>query len=157
MITAQHLEVRAGAHLLMENVTFRVAPGDKVGLVGPQRRRQDHADPDPGRRGAAGRRAPSTRTGDVGYLPQDPRSGDPEQLTRDRILSARGLDDVVRRLRAAEAAMGSDDPPIRERAMRRYTRADAELHAGRRVLRRVRGRPDRGQPGHRGPAARRSR
>ncbi len=34
MITAQHLEVRAGARLLMEDVTFRVAAGDKVGLVG---------------------------------------------------------------------------------------------------------------------------
>ena len=34
MITAQHLEVRAGARLLMENVSFRVAAGDKVGLVG---------------------------------------------------------------------------------------------------------------------------
>ena len=44
--------------------------------------------------------------------------------------SARGLDDVVRRLRQAETEMGSDDPAVRERAMRRYERADAELHAG---------------------------
>ena len=51
-------------------------------------------------------------------------------LARERILSARGLDDVVRRLRAAETEMGSDDPDVRERAMRRYARADAELHAG---------------------------
>jgi ATPase subunit of ABC transporter with duplicated ATPase domains len=34
MITAQKLEVRAGARLLMEDVSFRVAAGDKVGLVG---------------------------------------------------------------------------------------------------------------------------
>ena len=32
---------------------------------------------------------------EVGYLPQDPRSGDPEMAALDRILSARGLDDVV--------------------------------------------------------------
>ena len=51
-------------------------------------------------------------------------------LARDRILSARGLDDVVRRLRAAEAEMGSDDLQVRDRAMKRYTRADADLHAG---------------------------
>ena len=51
-------------------------------------------------------------------------------LARERILSARGLDDVVRRLRAAETEMGSDDPDVRDRAMRRYERADAELHAG---------------------------
>ena len=47
-------------------------------------------------------------SGSVGYLPQDPRTGDPEVLARERILSARGLDDVVRRLRQAEAEMGSD-------------------------------------------------
>jgi ATPase subunit of ABC transporter with duplicated ATPase domains len=34
MINAQQLEVRVGARLLMENVSFRVAAGDKVGLVG---------------------------------------------------------------------------------------------------------------------------
>jgi enoyl-CoA hydratase len=34
MITVHQLEVRAGARLLMEDVTFRVAAGDKVGLVG---------------------------------------------------------------------------------------------------------------------------
>src|SRR3989337_2307831 len=34
MITAHKLEVRAGARLLMSDVSFRVAPGDKVGLVG---------------------------------------------------------------------------------------------------------------------------
>ena len=34
MITAHHLEVRAGARLLMDDVSLRVAAGDKVGLVG---------------------------------------------------------------------------------------------------------------------------
>ena len=34
MISAQKLEVRAGARLLMHDVSFRVGPGDKVGLVG---------------------------------------------------------------------------------------------------------------------------
>src|SRR6476469_9615172 len=125
MITAHQLEVRAGARLLMENVSFRVAAGDKVGLVG---------------RNGAGKTtltkilarealpaAGSVQSnGEVGYLPQDPRIGDPEVLARDRILSARGLDDVVRRLRAAEVEMGSDDDEIRERAMKRWSRADAE-------------------------------
>ena len=38
-------------------------------------------------------------------------------LSRDRILSARGLDSVVRRLRESETEMGSDDPIVRDRAM----------------------------------------
>jgi ATPase subunit of ABC transporter with duplicated ATPase domains len=129
MITAHQLEVRAGARLLMENVSFRVAPGDKVGLVG-----RNGAGKTTLTKILAGEALPAsgsvTATGEVGYLPQDPRIGDPDVLARDRILSARGLDDAVRRLRAAEAEMGSDDPEIAERAMKRYARADADLHAG---------------------------
>ena len=34
MITASALEVRAGARLLMADVSFRVAAGDKIGLIG---------------------------------------------------------------------------------------------------------------------------
>ena len=50
-------------------------------------------------------------------------------LSRERILSARGLDSVVRRLRAAEVEMGSDDADVRDKAMQSYERADAALHA----------------------------
>jgi ATPase subunit of ABC transporter with duplicated ATPase domains len=129
MITAHQLEVRAGARLLMDNVSFRVAAGDKVGLVG-----RNGAGKTTLTKILAGEALPAsgnvTSTGAVGYLPQDPRTGDPEVLARERILSARGLDDVVRRLRAAEDEMGSADPQVADRAMRRWTRADAELHAG---------------------------
>ncbi|HJR37924.1 MAG TPA: ABC-F family ATP-binding cassette domain-containing protein [Nocardioidaceae bacterium] len=128
MITAHQLEVRAGARLLMENVSFRVAAGDKVGLVG-----RNGAGKTTLTKILSGEALPAsgkvTTTGEVGYLPQDPRTGDLDTLARDRILSARGLDDVVRRLRAAEREMGSDDPDRREKAMKRYERADAELHA----------------------------
>ena len=129
MITAQHLEVRAGARLLMQDVSFRVAAGDKVGLVG-----RNGAGKTTLTKILAGEGLPASgtvhATGSVGYLPQDPRTGDPDVLARERILAARGLDDVVRRLRAAEQEMGSDKPSVRERAMRRYERADADLHAG---------------------------
>ncbi|NYG57737.1 ATPase subunit of ABC transporter with duplicated ATPase domains [Nocardioides daedukensis] len=128
MITAQQLEVRAGARLLMENVNFRVAAGDKVGLVGRNGAGKttltkilaQEAQPASGK---------VLTSGEIGYLPQDPRTGDPEVLAMDRILSARGLDDVVRRLRTAEIEMASEDPVVSERAMKRYTNADNELHA----------------------------
>ena len=129
MITAHQLEVRAGARLLMQDVSFRVAAGDKVGLVG-----RNGAGKTTLTRILAGEGLPAagqvTSTGSVGYLPQDPRTGDPEVAALDRILSARGLDDVVRRLREAEQEMASDDEAVRERGMRRYSRADNELHAG---------------------------
>ncbi|HET8561479.1 MAG TPA: ABC-F family ATP-binding cassette domain-containing protein [Marmoricola sp.] len=129
MITAHDLEVRVGARLLMEGVNFRIAAGDRVGLVG-----RNGAGKTTLTRILAGEALPAAgtvqRSGSIGYLPQDPRTGDLEIRARDRILSARGLDEVVRRLRGAEEAMGSDDPDERDRAMRRYERADAELHAG---------------------------
>src|SRR6478672_5105331 len=120
MITAQKLEVRAGARLLMEDVTFRIAAGDKVGLVG-----RNGAGKTTLTRILAGEGTPADgqvlRSGEVGYLPQDPRVGDPEVIARDRILSARGLDDVVRRLREAEVEMADEDPKIHERGTRSCT------------------------------------
>ncbi len=129
MITLHDLEVRAGARLLMEHVSFRVAAGDKVGLVG-----RNGAGKTTLTRIIAGEGLPAggtvQRTGEIGYLPQDPRNADPEVLALHRILSARGLDDAIRRLREAEQEMGAEDPDVRERAMRKYERADAALHAG---------------------------
>ena len=129
MLTATGLEVRAGAALLLESASFRIGPGDRVGLVG-----RNGAGKTTLTRILAGEAQPAagqvTRTGSVGYLPQDNRTGDLDVAARERILSARGLHDVVRRLREAEQQMGSDDPDVQDRAMRRYSRADAELHAG---------------------------
>jgi ATPase subunit of ABC transporter with duplicated ATPase domains len=128
MITARHLHVRAGARVLVDDASFRIGPGDKVGLVG-----RNGAGKTTMTRILAGEALPAagevTRSGAVGYLPQDPRTGDLHVLALDRILSARGLDDVVRRLRQSEEQMGDADPTVSERAMERYTRADAELHA----------------------------
>ncbi|HET6562485.1 MAG TPA: ABC-F family ATP-binding cassette domain-containing protein [Marmoricola sp.] len=129
MITVHDLEVRAGARLLMEHVTFRVAAGDKVGLVG-----RNGAGKTTLTRILAGEGLPAggkvMRSGEIGYLPQDPRTSDPEVLALHRILSARGLDDAVRRLREAEHEMGADDAGRRDKAMKKYERADAALHAG---------------------------
>jgi ATPase subunit of ABC transporter with duplicated ATPase domains len=129
MITVHDLEVRAGARLLMEHVTFRVAAGDKVGLVG-----RNGAGKTTLTRILAGEGLPAggtvQRTGEIGYLPQDPRTSDPEVLALHRILSARGLDDAVRKLAEAGLEMASDDPGLRDKAMRKYERADAALHAG---------------------------
>jgi ATPase subunit of ABC transporter with duplicated ATPase domains len=128
VITVSGLEVRAGARLLMEDVSFRIGSGDRVGLVGRNGAGKTTLTKILAQEGlpAAGT---VTSSGTIGYLPQDPRTGDPEVLSRDRILSARGLDVVVRRLREAETDMGSDDPDVRDRAMRRYENADAALHA----------------------------
>ena len=128
MLTATAIELRAGARVLMDDVTFRIAPGDRVGLVG-----RNGAGKTTLTRALAGEVEPAagelTRSGTVGYLPQDPRTGDLDVLARDRILAARGLSAVVRGLRATEGEMASADVETHERAMRRYTRLEAEFQA----------------------------
>ncbi|MEU1879988.1 ABC-F family ATP-binding cassette domain-containing protein [Streptosporangium sp. NPDC020072] len=129
MITVCGVGVRAGARLLLSDVSFSVSPGDRVGLVG--------------RNGAgkttllsvlAGLSEPAggtvTRRGPVGFLAQDSRAADQSVSVTDRILSARGLDAVSRRLRVAEGAMAGAEGPALERAMARYARAEAEFQAG---------------------------
>mgnify|MGYP002650287867 CR=1 FL=1 len=64
-----------------------------------------------------------TRSGEIGYLPQDPRTGDLTVTARQRILSARGLDRIVTDRRTAEQRMSSADPETLERAMARFARA----------------------------------
>ncbi|GAA1607212.1 ABC-F family ATP-binding cassette domain-containing protein [Kribbella hippodromi] len=128
MITVSNLEVRVGARQLLAPASFRVGPGDKVGLVGRNGAGKTTLTKILAGEGLAADGS-VTRSGEIGYLPQDPRTGDLEVLARDRILSARGLDDVVRRLRSAEKSMGSTDEKTRAKGMRRYERAEADLHA----------------------------
>jgi ATPase subunit of ABC transporter with duplicated ATPase domains len=128
VISAQGLELRAGARILLSDVDLRIAAGDKVGLVG-----RNGAGKTTLTKVLAGEGQPAagtvTASGAVGYLPQDPRTGDLDQKARSRILGARGLDAVVERLRAAEAAMAGDDEQQRERAMSRYHRLESEFLA----------------------------
>ena len=128
MLQVKDVEVRAGAQLLLSPVSFQVLGGDRIGLVG-----RNGAGKTTLTRILAGDALPAsgqvTRTGQLGYLPQDPRAGDPEQLARDRILGARGLDHVMRRLRDAEEQMAASDGDARDQAMDAYTRAENALQA----------------------------
>ena len=126
MIAASGIELRAGSRLLLDGATFRIAPGDRVGLVG-----RNGAGKTTLTKVLAGQGQPAagsvTSTGEVGYLPQDPRTGDLHVLARDRILSARGLDRIITQMREAEGAMASADDETRDKAMRRYSRLEGEF------------------------------
>src|SRR5699024_5223199 len=64
-----------------------------------------------------------TRQGQVGYLPQDPRTGDPDQSARARILDARGLGSLRNRMNDATERMALDGE-TGEAAMREYSRLE---------------------------------
>ena len=126
MITVNDLELRAGARLLLEHASFQVAAGDKIGLVGRNGAGKTTllrilaAEGQP----AAGK-VLSNET--IGYLPQDTRSGDLDALATDRILQARGLDEVMAGMRRAEAGMADADPDRRDAAVRRYSQLEERL------------------------------
>ncbi|AXN44216.1 putative ABC transporter ATP-binding protein YheS [Mycobacterium marinum] len=122
MITATDLEVRAGARILLspDGPDLRVQPGDRIGLVG-----RNGAGKTTTLRILAGESEPYagsvTRSGEIGYLPQDPKEGDLEVLARDRVLSARGLDVLLTDLEKQQALMAEvADDAARDRAIRRY-------------------------------------
>jgi ATPase subunit of ABC transporter with duplicated ATPase domains len=103
----------------MEDVNFRVAAGDKIGLVG-----RNGAGKTTLTKVLAGELLPSKggvdRSGELGYLPQDPRSGDPDELARTRILNARGLGTIVLEMQDATLGMASTDPAVSAAAMKKY-------------------------------------
>ncbi|GHH78715.1 ABC-F family ATP-binding cassette domain-containing protein [Promicromonospora soli] len=128
MITAHGVELRVGARVLLSEATFRVASGDRIGLVG-----RNGAGKTTLTKTLAGETQPSggqiVRGTDIGYLPQDPRTGDLDVLAMDRVLSARNLDKVIAQMRRAEGEMASADPATHEAAMERYPKLEARFLA----------------------------
>ncbi|MCE5288056.1 MAG: ATP-binding cassette domain-containing protein [Nocardiaceae bacterium] len=122
MITATDLEVRAGVRTLLTapGPALRVQAGDRIGLVG-----RNGAGKTTTLRILAGEGEPYAgtvvRSGDLGYLPQDPREGDLDVLAKDRVLSARGLDSLLRKLEKLHVLMAElVDDAERDRAIREY-------------------------------------
>lgn len=128
MIAVTDLEIRIGARVLMSQVNFRVARGDKIGLVG-----RNGAGKTTLTKILAGDGQPDVgtvdRIGEIGYLPQDPRSGDPEELAKNRILNARGLGSILMQLEQTALDMGSVDEAVYEKAMRRYSVLEEQFQA----------------------------
>jgi ATPase subunit of ABC transporter with duplicated ATPase domains len=126
MLTANGLEVRAGARLLLDAATFRIGPGDRVGLVG-----RNGAGKTTLCRILAGEGTPAAgtvdRTSTVGYLPQDPRTGDLDIIARDRVLSARGIDQLMRDMEKAQVEL--TERPDDDALIRRYGRLEEQFTA----------------------------
>ena len=116
MISVTGLELRAGSRILLADTTLRVLPGDRIGLVG-----RNGAGKTTTLKVLAGEGMPYAgqveRRGPVGYLPQDPRTGDLHVTARDRVLSARGLDTLLTDMAKLEIELETSSD---ERLIRRY-------------------------------------
>jgi ATPase subunit of ABC transporter with duplicated ATPase domains len=129
VITATDLELRAGSRILLSGATLRVQPGDRIGLVGrngagkttSMRVLAGEGEP---YGGAVGANSP------VGYLPQDPREGDLRVSAKDRVLSARGLDEMLREMEKAQTAMAElVDGEQNDKVVRAYGRIEERFSA----------------------------
>ncbi|CAB0555297.1 ABC transporter ATP-binding protein [Corynebacterium diphtheriae] len=131
MIVTNDFEVRVGARTLLNapGQHLRVQPGDRIGLVG-----RNGAGKTTTMRILAGETQPYggsvIRSGDIGYLPQDSREGNIDQTARDRVLSARGLDQIQSSMeRQQEIMETTEDEKKRDAAIRKYSRLEEHYHA----------------------------
>jgi ATPase subunit of ABC transporter with duplicated ATPase domains len=122
MLAVRNLSVEVGGRLTLEEATFTVRAGDKVGLVGRNGAGKTSllkvlgGDSEP----AAG---VVTCQGQLGFLTQDPRrlvQVDSSNALA-HVLAGRGLDEMAERLEKLRASM-EEDPS--ERAVSRYARAE---------------------------------
>jgi len=129
LITATDLELRAGSRILISGATLRVQPGDRIGLVG-----RNGAGKTTSMRVLAGEGEPYSgavgANSPVGYLPQDPREGDLTVTAKDRVLSAKGLDEMLRKMEKAQTAMAElVDGAQNDKAVRDYGRIEERFSA----------------------------
>lgn len=129
MLQVNRLQVEVGGRVLVEDATFTIRAGDKVGLVG-----RNGAGKTTLLKTLAGERPAHggsiVQKGELGYLPQEPRirgaDGDTTALTY--ILSGRGFDEALVRLEKLRVQL--EETPD-ERNVERFTKAeDAFRFAG---------------------------
>ena len=111
----------------MKNASFRIDKGMRIGLVGRNGAgktttmrllagESDH--------GAAEYSGTITNNGKIGYLAQDTHIGDQSLTARERIISVRGIDQIIAKIRKAEHEMSTTEGNRQVKAMERYVRLD---------------------------------
>ena len=131
MINVQDFSLRIGPRDLVNHASFRIDKGMCIGLVGrngagkttTMRLLAGEGD----RGGAAEYTGTILSNGTVGYLAQDTHVGDPSMKARDRIISVRGIDSIIARIRKAEHEMSTTEGARQQRAMERYVKLDQQF------------------------------
>jgi ATPase subunit of ABC transporter with duplicated ATPase domains len=122
MLIAEKLSVEIGGKLIVDDVSFRVVPGDKVGIVG-----RNGAGKTSMLKVLAGETQPVTGkitiSGGLGYLNQEAKVDDQAALSRvvDRVISGRGLDHLSEELEKVRLDMELDPS---DSNIRKFTRKE---------------------------------
>jgi ATPase subunit of ABC transporter with duplicated ATPase domains len=131
MILVRDLDIDAGARRLLSGVSFSVQPGDKIGLVGP-----NGAGKTTLLRTLAGMSRPAgghaAGNGTIGYLSQEAALAeldDPRATALERVLQARDIGALERRMEATRLEMEAATGEARDRLIRRFSRMDDEFTA----------------------------
>lgn len=130
VINVSDLGIRIGARTLFSGANFRIDKGMRIGMVGRNgagkttmmRFLAGETD-----RGQAELDGTITRRGSVGYLSQDTRVGEAQMSAHERIVSVRGIDKTIARIRKAENEMATTTGARQTKAMERYVRLDHEF------------------------------
>ncbi len=130
MLLARELRIEVGPRTLLEGASFSLNPGDKVGLVG-----RNGAGKTTLMRTLAGHLAPAdgriAKRGTIGYLSQesDLPSIDHDVTALERILTARQIGDLLRRMEEVRRKMEREEGEARDRLIKRFARMDDEFAA----------------------------
>ena len=131
MIIARDVVIEAGAKLLLSEASFSVHDGDKIGLVGP-----NGAGKTTLLRTLAGELEPVDglirRSGVIGYLSQEAalkELADNEVTALERVLMARDIGNLERRMEIVRQQMEAATGDERDRLIRRFSRLDDEFTA----------------------------
>ena len=131
MLVARDLRIELGTRLLLEDASFSVQPGDKVGLVG-----RNGAGKTTLLRTLVGYQPPTSgtvlRSGNLGYFSQEAALPDlerPDMTALERILAARQIGAMLRKIEETRRKMERLEGNARDQAILRHARLHDEFEA----------------------------
>jgi ATPase subunit of ABC transporter with duplicated ATPase domains len=131
MLIVRDLRIEVGPRVLLDGASFTLQSGDKVGLVG-----RNGAGKTTLMRTLVGFRSPAAgsiiRSGNLGYFSQEavlPDLERPDMSALERILAAREIGAMLRRIEDTRRKIERLDGEARDRAIKRFARLQDEFEA----------------------------
>ena len=129
MLLVRDVRIEAGVRVLLDEASFTLQPGDKVGLVG-----RNGAGKSTLMKALVGETSPAggtiMRTGTLAYFSQEaalPTMDHPETTALERVLAARDVGGMQRRIEEARLRIEAAEGETQDRAVARFARLQDEF------------------------------